>query len=80
MEIMSLPSPSYWLVRLLSIKDQVSLAMEQDFLLTQVRLAYLENFRAMANLPEAIEENSERSAPVRHWRTQKEGRDSGNIP
>ena len=62
------PSPSNWLVRLLSIEDQVSLAVDQDCSVIHNRLASRENFLAMANLNEvscilkSIEENSGRSA------------------
>ena len=67
--MMSRPRPSNWLVRLLSIKGLVSLAVEQDFSLTQGRLASRKNFRSMSNLTEAngipnsIEEDFGRNAP-----------------
>ena len=46
------------LVRLLSIEDQVNLAVEQDSSLTQDRLASRKNFRATASLTKSIEEDS----------------------
>ena len=65
-EMASLPSPSNWLVRFLSIKGQVSPVVKQDFSLIQNMLPCRKNFRAMANLTEAssipnsIEANSGR--------------------
>ena len=65
----SRPRPSYWLVSLLSIKGQVSIAVEQDYSLTQDRLASRKNFHSISKLTEAsgipssIEENSGKSAP-----------------
>ena len=41
-EMMSRPSPSNWLVSLLSIEDHVSLALKQGFSLTQDRLKELQ--------------------------------------
>ena len=52
-ELMSRPSQSNWLVRLLSIKDQTSLAVKQNSSLTQNRLASRKNFRTMPNLTDA---------------------------
>ena len=50
--MMSRPNPSNWFLRFLSIKDQVSLAMEQDSSLTLDVLAFRKNLHAMANLTE----------------------------
>ena len=67
---MSRPIPSNFLVRLLTIKGQVSLAVEQHSILTQDRLAFRKNFRAMANLAEAsgapnsVKDYIGRSAPA----------------
>ena len=61
-EMMLGPSPSNWLVRLLPIEGQVSLAMGHD------GLAPRENFRALASLnevsdiPKSIVEDSGRSS------------------
>ena len=58
------------MVHLLSIKGQVSLAVEQNSSLTQDRLASRKHFCARANLTEAsgtpnsIEEDSGRSSPA----------------
>ena len=49
--MMSRQSPSNWLVRLLYIKDQVSLAVEQNSTLTQDKLASRNS--ALANLTKA---------------------------
>ena len=42
--------PSNWLVRLLAVGDQVSLAMKQDSSLTQHRFASRKNFSSIDNL------------------------------
>ena len=52
-EMMSRSSPSNWFVRLLSIKGQVRLTVEQDSSLTQHRLPMRKNFRSIDNLNEA---------------------------
>ena len=49
-ELMIRPSPSNWLVRLLSIEGQVSLCVQQDFSLAQYRLKSRKNFRAKDSL------------------------------
>ena len=74
-KMMPRPTPSNWLVRLLSTKGQLSLAVKQDSSLIQDRLASRKNFRATANLTEAwvtpnsFEEVSESSAPaLDFWR------------
>ena len=59
-------SPSNYLC----IEGQVSQAVEQDFLLIQVRLASRENFRAISGLkeesciPKSVKEDRGISAPV----------------
>ena len=66
----SRPRPSNWLVRLLSIKGQMSLAVKQNSFLTQDRLTSWKNFRWMTNFTEAsgiansIEEDPGRRAPA----------------
>ena len=69
-EIMLRPSPSNWLVRLLSIEGQVSQAEGQVSSLIQDRLASRDNLRVIASLndvscfPTLIEEDSGCSAPA----------------
>ena len=69
-DMTSRPRPRNWLVHLLPIKGQVSLAVEQDSSLTQDRLASRKNFRSMSNLteeswiPNSIEEDCGRRAPA----------------
>ena len=51
--MISRSNPSNWFVSLLSIKSQVSLAVQQDSSLNQDRLASRKNFRTIVNLKEA---------------------------
>ena len=77
--------PSNWLVRILSIGGQVSLAMEQVSSLTQDRFESLNNFRSLSNLTEAsgipnsMEKNSGRR--WKHlWRGSIERLDRKPLP
>ena len=69
-QTMPRPSPSNWLVCVLSIKNQESVKVEQHSSLTQNRLAFRKNFHAMVNLTgvsditRSIEKDSEKSAPA----------------
>ena len=62
------PISSNWLMRLLSIEDQVSLAIEQNSSLIQYRLVSRENFRARASfnevngIPKLIEKDQWRNS------------------
>ena len=70
LEMMSRPNGSNWLVRHPFIKGQVSLAVQQDSLLTQDMLASQRNFCSMSDLtdasgtPNSIEEDPGRSTPA----------------
>ena len=68
-EMMLLPSPSNFLVRLLFIEGQVGLTVKQDSSVIQVRLTSRKNFCAIASLnevssiPKSIKEDSGRTVP-----------------
>ena len=56
------------MVRLLSIRGQVSLAIEQHSSLTQDRLASRKNFRSISDLTEAIGENVTVPGDPHQWK------------